>query len=177
MALMSDDSLVLLGIVGAPHGVRGEVRIKTFTGDPLAIAGYGVLVDETGRRFEIADIRPAKEVVVARIKGVTSREGAEMLNGVKLFVERSRLPEAEDEDEFLQADLVGCAVVAPDGAVLGTVTAVENYGAGDLLDIGTPDGRSVLMPFTRGYAPRIDIAARRIEADPPAGLFEVDNDK
>jgi 16S rRNA processing protein RimM len=171
---MSAD-LVLLGIVGAPHGVRGEVRIKAFTGDPLALADYGPLVDETGRRFEIADIRPAKEVVVARLKGVTSREAAELLNGVKLHVERARLPAPEDEDEFLQADLIGCVVIGPDGAVLGKVITVVNYGAGDLIDIETPDGRSVLMPFTKAFAPRIDIAAKRIEAQPPAGLFEDDD--
>ena len=169
---MADSDLVLLGVVGAPHGVRGEVRIKAFTGDPLALADYGPLVDEAGRRFEIADLRPAQEVVVARLKGVTSREAAELLNGVKLFVERARLPAPEDEDEFLQADLIGCSVVDADGAILGTVTAVADYGAGDLLDIETPDGRSVLMPFTKAFAPRIDIAARRIEAQPPAGLFE-----
>lgn len=168
------DELVLLGVIGAPHGIKGEVRIKAFTGDPLALADYGPLVDETGRRFEIATLRPAKEVVVARLKGVASREGAEMLNGVKLFIERARLPAPEDEDEFLQADLVGCAVIGADGAVLGKVSAVANYGAGDLLDIETPDGRSVLMPFTRAFAPRIDIAARRIEALPPEGLFEDD---
>jgi 16S rRNA processing protein RimM len=174
---MAADNLVLLGVIGAPHGIKGEVRIKAFTGDPLAIADYGPLLDERGRRFEIAEARAAKEVVVARIKGVTSREGAESLAGVQLFVERDKLPETEDEDEFLQADLVGCAVVGSDGTVLGTVTTVANYGAGDLLDIKLPDGRSVLMPFTRAFAPRIDIAARRIEAEPPAGLFEVDDDK
>lgn len=171
------DTLILLGVIGAAHGIKGEVRIKTFTGDPVAIADYGPLVDEQGRRFEIAEIRPSKEVVVARLKGVTSREGAETLNGVKLFVERSRLPQAEDEDEFLQADLIGCSVVAGDGTVLGTVSTVANYGAGDLLDIETPDGRSILMPFTKAFAPRIDIAARRIEAEPPEGLFEAENDQ
>jgi 16S rRNA processing protein RimM len=174
---MADNDLVLLGIVGAPHGVRGEVRIKAFTADPLAIAEYGPLLDEQGRSFEIADIRPAKEVVVARLKGVTSREAAELLNGVKLHVTRDKLPAVEDEDEFLQADLVGCSVVGPDGAVLGSVSAVVNYGAGDLLDIATPDGRSVLMPFTRAFAPVIDIAAQRIEAVPPEGLFEADDGK
>src|SRR5690606_20097427 len=98
------------------------------------------------------------------------------LNGVELYVTRDRLPETEDEDEFLQADLVGCSVVGPDGTVLGKVSSVENFGAGDLLDIATPDGRSVLMPFTKAFAPRIDIAARRIEAEPPEGLFDVDDD-
>lgn len=174
---MSDENLILLGIVGAPHGVRGEVRIKTFTGDPLAIAGYGPLADGRGRSFEITDIRPAKEVVVARLKGVTTREAAEALNGTELFVARDKLSADADEDEFLQADLLGCSVIGPDGAVLGTVTAVENYGAGDLLDIETPDGRSVLMPFTKAFTPRIDIAAKRIEAEPPLGLFEPDDDK
>lgn len=171
---MSD--LILLGVVGSAHGIRGEVRIKAFTGDPLAIADYGPLVDGKGRRYEISDVRAAKEVVVARIKGVTTREGAEALNGVELYVTRDRLPETEDEDEFLQADLVGCSVVGPDGTVLGKVSSVENFGAGDLLDIATPDGRSVLMPFTKAFAPRIDIAARRIEAEPPEGLFDVDDD-
>ncbi|WP_187640078.1 ribosome maturation factor RimM [Bosea sp. F3-2] len=174
---MSDENLILLGVVGAPHGVRGEVRIKTFTGDPLAIADYGPLSDDKGRSFEITNIRPAKEVVVARLKGVTTREAAEALNGTELFVARDRLSAGEDEDEFLHADLLGCSVVGPGGVVLGTVTTVENYGAGDLLDIETPDGRSVLMPFTKAFAPRIDIAARRIEAEPPLGLFEPDDDK
>lgn len=172
---MSD--VVLLGVVGAPHGVRGEVRIKTFTGDPLGIADYGPLTDGKGRSFEITDIRPAKEVVVARLKDVTTREAAEALNGTELFVARDKLSADADEDEFLHADLIGCNVVGTDGAVLGTVTGVENYGAGDLLDIKTPDGRFVLMPFTKAFAPRIDMAARRIEAEPPLGLFEPDDDK
>lgn len=174
--MAADDDLILLGVIGAAHGIKGEVRIKAFTGDPLAIADYGPLTDDKGRRFEIAEVRPAKEVVVARIKGITSREAAESLNGVNLYVARDQIPAPEDEDEFLQADLIGCAVVGPDGVVLGTVTTVANYGAGDLLDILLPDGRSVLMPFTKAFAPRIDIAARRIEAVPPEGLFEADDD-
>jgi 16S rRNA processing protein RimM len=174
--MAADDKLILLGVIGAAHGIKGEVRIKAFTGDPLAIADYGPLTDEKGRRFEIAEIRPAKEVVVARLKGITSREAAESLNGVNLFVSRDKIPAPEDEDEFLQADLIGCAVVGPDGVVLGTVTTVANYGAGDLLDILLPDGRSVLMPFTKAFAPRIDIAARRIDAVPPEGLFEADDE-
>lgn len=173
--MAADPNLILLGVIGAAHGIKGEVRIKAFTGDPLAIAGYGPLTDDKGRRFEIAEARVAKEVIVARLKGVTSREAAESLNGVQLFVSREKLPAPEDEDEFLQADLIGCAVVGPDGIALGTVTSVGNYGAGDLLDIATPDGRSVLMPFTKAFAPRIDIAARRIDAVPPEGLFEADD--
>lgn len=170
--MAADESLVLLGTIGAAHGVRGEVRIKTFTGDPLAIGDYGVLTARDGRSFEIADVRPSKEVVVARIKGVATREAAEALNGTELLVPRDRLPPPEDEDEFLHADLLGCAVLGPDGSALGRVKSVENYGAGDLLDIETPDGGSVLMPFTKEFAPRVDIAARTIHAEPPLGLFE-----
>lgn len=168
-----EPNLILLGTIGAPHGVKGEVRIKAFTGDPMAIGDYGPLSDQQGRRFEIAALRPAKEVVIARLKGVTSREAAETLAGLNLFVAREKLPQPEDEDEFLQADLVGCAVVGPDGAVLGAITAVVNFGAGDLLDVETPDGRSVLLPFTKAFAPGVDIAARRVDARPPEGLFEV----
>lgn len=171
------DQLVLLGVIGAAHGVKGEVRIKAFTADPLAIADYGPLIDEAGRMHEIIDVRPAKEVVVARLKGVASREAAEALNGVKLHVAREKLPPPEDEDEFLQADLIGCNVIGPDGGLLGTVTSVDNYGAGDLLDVQTPDGRSVLMPFTKAFAPRIVVAEKRIEAQPPAGLFEAEADE
>lgn len=174
---MTDSSLILLGIIGAPHGVRGEVRIKTFTGDPLGIADYGVLSDRKGRAYEISEVRAAKEVVIARLKGVTTREAAEALNGTELLVARDKLAPSEDEDEFLQIDLIGCAVVDPAGTVLGTVTSVENYGAGDLLDIETPDKRSVLMPFTKAFAPRIDIAARRIEAQPDPGLFEPEENR
>lgn len=175
--MAADDTLVLLGVIGAAHGIKGEVRIKTFTGDPLAIADYGPLSDDKGRRFEIAELRPTREVVVARLKGITSREAAESLNGVQLFVARDKIPAPEDEDEFLQADLIDCAVVGPDGKTLGRVATVANYGAGDLLDIATPDGRSVLMPFTKAFVPHIDVAGRRIDAVPPGGLFEVDDDK
>jgi 16S rRNA processing protein RimM len=115
--------------------------------------------------------------VIARLMGVASREAAEALTGTGLYVPRGALPPVEDEDEFLQADLVGCTVAGPAGETLGTVAAIANYGAGDLLDIRTPDGRSVLLPFTKAFAPVIDIAARRIEAAPPAGLFEDDVDE
>ena len=173
---MSADSLVLMGVIGAAHGVRGEVRLRSHTGDPLAIGDYGALVDRSGREIRIKDVRPAKEVVIARIEGVATREAAEALTGTELFVPRDRLPPAEEEDEFLQADLVGCRVAGTDGATLGTVSEVVNFGAGDLLDIRTPDGRSVLLPFTKAFTPRIDIGARLIEAAPPAGLFEDEPD-
>ena len=143
--------------------------------DRITLIGIGLIGSSLAH--DIKRLGLAKEVVVARLKDVTTREQAEALNGTELFVARDKLSADADEDEFLHADLIGCSVVGPDGAMLGTVTMVENYGAGDLLDIKTPDGRFVLMPFTKAFAPRIDIAARRIEAEPPLGLFEPDDDK
>jgi 16S rRNA processing protein RimM len=164
---------ILLGRFGRAHGVKGEVRLQSFTADPLAIAGYSPLLSADGAKtYALASARAAADMLIVRVEGVTTREGADMLNGVELFAPRERLPPAEDEDEFLMADLVGCRAILPDGTVLGEIVGVANYGAGDLLDIRpTAGGPSVLMPFTRAYAPRIDIAGREVAIDPPAGLF------
>lgn len=167
-------NLVLLGRFGRPHGVKGEVRLQSYTADPLAIASYGPLSAGDGARlFTLASVKPAKDMLIARVAGVQGREAAEALNGIELFAPRDRLPPPEDEDEFLMADLVGCRAVLGDGTEMGVVIDVPNYGAGDLLDIRplTP-GPSVLMPFTRAFAPVIDIAGGRVVIDPPAGLFD-----
>jgi 16S rRNA processing protein RimM len=149
--------------IGAPHGVRGEVRIKSFTADPMALAEYGALTSEDGARsFEITALRPGNEVLVARLKGVADRNAAERLRNLRLYVPRDRLPNA-DEDEFYHADLIGLAAVQPNGAVIGTVAALHNFGAGDLIEI-TPQtgGPSLLLPFTKAVVPEIDVAAGRI---------------
>jgi 16S rRNA processing protein RimM len=166
-------TLVLLGRFGRPHGVKGEVRLQSFTADPLAIASYGALATLDGARmFTLQSVRPAGDMLIARVAGVSSREQAEALNGVELHVPRDRLPSPADEDEFLMADLVGCAAVLADGSAVGTIIDVANYGAGDLIDIRpAKGGPSVLMPFTRAFAPVVDIASRRVVIDPPAGLF------
>lgn len=162
---------IQMAVIGAAHGIKGELRVKTFTGDPLALGDYGPLYARDGRAFEIVDIRSANTVVVVRFKGVNDRNAAEALNGTELFIDRSALPEA-DEDEFYHADLVGLAVRDDTGAAIGKVTAVQNFGGGDLLEISL-DGQSVLVPFTQASVPEIAIEAGFIRLDPAAaGLID-----
>jgi len=158
---------ILLGIVGAPHGVRGEVRVKSYTADPLDLRAYGPLWSAEGRRFDIVSLRPAKEVVVVRFAGIDDRTAAEALNGVRLHVDRDRLPPPEDDDDFLQADLIGLAAETAAGEALGRVIAVHNFGAGDTLEVQPPRGPSVYYPFTRAVVPTVDIAGGRLIVVPP----------
>ena len=150
-------SLVLLAIIGAPHGVKGEVRVKPFTADFDGIDAYGALRSKDGRRFKIKRMFPAKNVMVVKFEGVNSREEAAALNGTELFVERHRLPEPEDEDEIYVADLIGLVARSPAGDLLGTVKAVENFGAGDLLDIALAAGGSTYVEFSHANVPDIDL--------------------
>lgn len=165
---------VHMATIGAPHGVRGEVRVRTFTGDPLALGDYGPLADEKGRKFAVLDIRPAKNVVVVRFKGIDSREKAEALNGAELFVDRAVLPDEElDEDEFFCEDLIGLKVVDVEGAPRGTVIAVHDFGGGDILEIGGAGRKSVMIPFSQAAVPAIDFSAGQITVEPvAAGLVE-----
>ncbi len=156
--------------IGAAHGIRGEVRLRSFTQDPSAVASYGPLESEDGtRRFKIEALRPAKDHFVARLTGVDNREAAERLTNLRLYVPRERLPPIEDDETFYCADLVGIAAVTLDGAPLGTVTAVHNFGAGDLIEIAPLGGGEPLMvPFTDANVPEIDIAAGRVVVVPLA---------
>jgi 16S rRNA processing protein RimM len=160
--------------IGAAHGIRGEVKLKPFTGDPMAVAHYGVLESEDGKRtFEIETIRPAKDFLVVRFKGVVDRSAAEQLRNLSLYVSRERLP-APQPDEFYHADLIGLTAVTVDGAEVGTVVGVHDFGAGDLLEIRMPDKRdTVMLPFTAETVPVVDIAGGRIVIEPPQGLFKV----
>ena len=160
--------------IGAAHGVRGEVKLKSFTADPLAVKDYGPLETEDGRmRIEIETLRPAKDYFVACLHGVRSRQAAEALRNMRLYVPRERLPKIEVEDEFYHADLIGLAVVDQAGAPVGAIVAIHNFGAGDLLEIrpqNHPD--TVMLPFTAVTVPVIDIAGKRVVIDPPQGLFK-----
>jgi len=170
------ENSIQMAVIGAAHGIRGELRVKTFTGDPLALGDYGPLHDKDGRAFEIVDIRPAGTVVVVRFKGVDDRSAAEALTGTELFVDRSALPD-EEEDEFYHADLVGLAVKDEEGAVVGKVAAVQNFGGGDILDL-TLDGRKgVLIPFSRAAVPEVSVAGGYVRIDRhAAGLIEDDEE-
>lgn len=167
---------IVVAVVGAPHGTRGEVRIKTFTEDPADIAAYGAVETADGRSFRVESVRPAKEVVIARLSGVDDRTKAEALKNERLYVAREKLPAPEDEETFYQADLIGLPVVDAAGAALGAVKAVLNYGAGDLLEVARPGAPAVLLPFTKDFVPVVDIVGRRIVADPPLGLFDDDEE-
>lgn len=168
---------VLMAVIGAAHGIKGEVRVKSFTGDPEALGDYGPLMTADGRVFEVLALRPQKEVVVVRFKGVKDRNAAEALSGTELFVDRSALPPVADEEEFYHADLVGLTVVDTEGVGIGTVKTMHDYGGGDIVEVALTGARSVLVPFTKAAVPAIDIAARTMTVDRvAAGLVEDEDD-
>ncbi|MGZ5845134.1 MAG: ribosome maturation factor RimM [Xanthobacteraceae bacterium] len=163
--------------IGAAHGVRGAVKLWTFTEDPLAVKRYGPLATRDGaRRFEVTSAREAKGHLVVTLKGVTTREEAERLNGIELFVAREKLP-ATDENEYYHADLIGLAAVTTTDTPLGHVIAIHNFGAGDIIEIAPPQGATMLLPFSNAVVPTIDLAGGRvvielpgeIEGDEPTG--------
>ena len=163
---MSGPKVCIGAIVGA-HGVRGAVRIKSFTADPRDVGAYGPAEDEAGkRRFIITVTGEAKGHVIAQVDGVRDRDGAEALKGTGLYVARDRLPELE-EDEFLYSDLVGLSALALDGTVIGTVRGVADFGAGELLDIARPGQGSLMVPFTKRAVPVVDLGKRQVVIDPP----------
>jgi len=157
------DRLICLGVVTGAIGVRGELRVKVFTETPEGIADYGPLLTADGRRFEVKALRPAKGGVALRLKGIDSRDAAEALKGTELCVPRSAMGATADEDEFFYVDLIGLAAEDEAGMALGKVTAVHNFGAGDLLDIRLQaTGKTVMLPFTRDTVPVVDIGGGRV---------------
>ncbi len=149
---------ILVGRIGAAHGLRGQVRINSFTENPLTIADYSpLLTDRDGLTLTITKSRLAKNIVIAKLKGIDDRTSAEILNGVELFVPRNKLPEPDNEDEFLHVDLIGLEARLDTGEVLGEVITVANYGAGDLLEVRKSGSETVLLPFTRAVVPEINI--------------------
>jgi 16S rRNA processing protein RimM len=158
---------VLLGVVAAPHGVRGLVRIRSYTEDPMAVASYGPLSDEAGKKkYRVEALSAAKGAVLARIEGVADRTAAEALRGLRLYVERSALP-AAGEREWYEADLVGLPAVGKDGRNWGKVVAFHEFGAGPVMEVSA----GLMLPFTDEVVPEIDVEGGKVVVDPPAGLL------
>ncbi len=153
--------------IGAAHGVRGQVKLWTFTEDPLAVMRYGPLSTKDGsRQFEVTQVREARDHLVANLKGIATRNDAERLNGLELYVARERLP-ATDDDEYYHADLIGLAAITTADRPLGRVVAIHNFGAGDIIEIAPPEGATLLLPFTNAVVPTVDLAGGRVVIELP----------
>ena len=163
LTMRSDSSKVCVARIGAAHGVRGEVKLWSFTEDPAAVARYGPLETKDGsRRFEIEALRPTKDHFVARIAGIGNRDAAEQLRNVELYIPRAKLPKIEEADTFYYADLIGLTAMTQDGRKIGTVGAIHNFGAGDVIEIERVADDPLLIPFTSAVVPEVDLAARKI---------------
>jgi 16S rRNA processing protein RimM len=161
---------VCVARIGAPHGVRGAVKLWTFTEDPLAVKRYGPLSTKDGaRRFEVTQVREAKGHLVATLQGVVTREEAARLNGLELYVAREKLP-ATDADEYYHADLIGLSAVNAAHELIGRVIAIHNFGAGDIIEIAPPAGATMLLPFTNAVVPVVDIAGGRVVIELPGEI-------
>ena len=176
----SKTNRIFLGQIGAAHGIKGQVRIATHTQDPEAIGSYGPLdTDRPGLTITLTKIRLQKNVVIAHIKGISDRTAAEQLNGVSLFIDRDKLPAPEDEDDFYHADLIGLDARLDSGVSIGKVSAMPNFGAGDLIEVRDPEsGDTYLYPFTKAVVPDVNIAGGYltivIPTDAPEGEEEPD---
>ncbi len=161
-----------LGIVTGARGVRGEVHVKTFTQDAVDIGAYGSLSDRDGkRRFDVQSVKPAKNGAALKLDGVADRDAAEALKGLELYVEREALPQPGD-GEFYHADLIGLAAELPDGKPLGSIKALQDFGAGDVIEIERDGEMPVLLPFTSEAVPEIDLENGRLVVDVPAELLD-----
>ena len=163
---------VVVATIGAPHGVRGELRVRAWTGEPLAIRDYAPLTLEGGRVLELVSARPHKNGLVCRFRGVDTREAAALLTNEELHAPRDALP-PEEEGEFYLDDLIGLDARDTDGAPRGRVVAVHDFGAGEVLEIKPPEGRTVLIPFSEAAVPEIDLDAGTLTVEPvAAGLVD-----
>jgi 16S rRNA processing protein RimM len=180
MSASASDKLLLMGAILGAHGIKGEVKVKSFAAKPSDIGGYGVLTDaKEKRRFDLSIVGTSdatRGILIARIAGVADRNAAEALKGAELYVARDRLPKLTDTDEFYFADLVGLQAVSESGKVFGRVVSVDNYGAGDLLLVAAQDGGeddSFVVPFTKAFVPVVDVAQGKLVLNLPADFFVV----
>ena len=163
---------VLVGVIVGAHGIKGEVKLKSFTSDPLSIGRYGPLQSTSGQQFEINRLKPAKDDFIASLKNVSDRNEAETLKGVELFVSREKLPKLKTHEAYAH-DLMGLDVVLENGTTLGKLVAMPNYGAGDLLEVAV-DGNSetILIPFTHAFVPQKDFSTGKIIVNLPEGYLD-----
>ena len=171
--MMSDlRSRICVGQIAGAHGIKGWVRINSYTQEPTDVATYGPVTDDKGERmFELEVMNMAKAHVLARISGVKDRDAAEALRGTRLFIERDALPPPASEEFYLE-DLTGLKVETVSGKELGRVISVQDFGSGALLEVGKNRGATILIPFTREVVPIVDLAAGQVEVDPLPGLLE-----
>lgn len=177
MTAESPSKLVRLARIGAAHGIRGEVRVRSFTEDPLAFGHYGPLRDEAGGLYTVRNAREQKGVVVTRFEEITDRNAAERLNGTDLFVAREALGEGLEDGEWFAADLVGLEVRSPDGNAIGSVVAVHDFGAGDILEVRFGGGRSEMFAFTETIVPDLNVAEGWLVLVPPPEVSERETDE
>lgn len=165
-----------LGVITGPHGIRGQVKVKSFTENPKQMTAYGPLTDASGKKvYTLSVTGTAKGLLIAKIDEVKDRNEAELLKGTELFVAKDKLPETDD-DEFYHADLVGLKALEEDGEEFGVVTGLFDFGAGDILEIRRWDGKSVMLPFTMEVVPTIDLDAGHILVIPPLEVSERDEE-
>ena len=163
--------MVRIGHIAGASGVKGDLRISSYTEHPLDVCAYGPVEDKEGKeKFILKPKRMAKGHVIAHADGIDNRDAAERLRGTELFITREALP-PPGEEEFYHNDLIDVAVFAVNGHVLGSVIAVHDFGAGTILEVAGKAGKTVLVPFTKDVVPVIDLSAKRIEINPPEGLF------
>jgi len=170
---VTKDARICVAKIGAAHGVRGEVKLWPFTEDPMAVLNYGPLSTKDGaRQFEVARARIANDHLVASLKGIATRNDAESVNGIELYIARDKLPDTET-DEYYHADLIGLRAIGERNEDIGSVIAIHNFGAGDIIEIAPGRGPTLLLPFTNAVVPKVDIAAGHIVIVRPT---EIDGD-
>ncbi|CCB67825.1 ribosome maturation factor RimM [Hyphomicrobium sp. MC1] len=173
----SPDRRILVGEITGAHGIRGDVLVRSYTETPDAIAAYGPLTDASGKKsYSLRVVRVTSKGIVARVAGVEDRNGAEPLRGTKLYIERSKLPET-GETEFYHADLIGLRAVAADGSALGKIVSVQNFGAGDLLELKPLEGETEFIPFEDRWVPSVDLNAGMLIINRPAVTVDDDSDE
>ena len=172
---------VLLAKIGAPHGIKGEVRVVSFTGNPMSLGDYGPLQDANGTYYKMRSIRPSKNVLVVKFKGINSRQEADALKGVELFIDRASLPDDTEDDEYYAQDLIGMDVLDEAETHIGTVMTVPNFGAGDLLEIaplkedGSISPNTWYLEFTRENVPEINFDKWFVKIITPGEVSERDD--